>query len=319
MAKSKRTASWTWNHRALGTEGAPLVLADAAAYARWNGNDGEGPADFAELLTIGDVTAVLVDTEGGGPVTVGQAEDEVVVLMCDSDYEDAPKRLAKVLSSIASHALDEHLVGEIDVAEAIVVADGALAEKTESEDRVRLTLPAGRYVVSDGTHENDDGWETRWCRLAPPGRRKYAPRVERVAEDPVATIMARVSFATPEKEACALEDALELTQLGRPDLALELCAKASSSRRALASYTRIIALAGARDRQAAAEAVALAKAWLAPPTSADDVNQALTRARVLQAIDAALAVDQDATLSEHRARVVAAPEPEVFMPDGDTF
>lgn len=82
-------------------------------------------------------------------------------------------------------------------------------------------------------------------------------------------ILDRVSFADVKGEARALEGALELVGLGRPELALEICAKASPARRALATWNRVLALAAQQSEGAASEASALAEEWLRPADSTE--------------------------------------------------
>jgi len=96
-----------------------------------------------------------------------------------------------------------------------------------------------------------------------------------------------ISFEDAKHEAWALEAALRLVvEHARPDLALEICAKASPARRALATWTRILALAAQKDANAAKEATALAEEWLRPADSLESASQVLPRAHVLRAIDA---------------------------------
>ena len=77
----------------------------------------------------------------------------------------------------------------------------------------------------------------------------------------------------------------------------------------------MLALASQQGDAAAREAAALAEEWLRPADSAEHPNQVLPRGHVLRTLDAAGA---DACL---RARVAAAPEPDVFVADagGDFF
>lgn len=307
---TKKKAPLAWTRCAASTEGSPIVVADMPTFVRRAGNV-EGAAEYVDI----DDGAVLLDTEGGGPADVAFNDDELIVLLASGDFEDAPKKLAKLVKGIEGEKYTEYLVGTIAIAGDLVVDDSASA----GDEEPAFTVPrkAGTYVVVEG-HYDDDG-EARWCRIMAESvvaarRKKYAKRPTPAPVDPVEEELAGLSFDTPKEEAWALEAALRIVELGRPDIALEICAKASSARRALASWTRVLALAAQGDEAAAKEATALAEEWLRPADSAEHANQVLPRAHILRALDAAGA-------PELRARVVSAPEPDVFMSDagGDFF
>jgi hypothetical protein len=179
--------------------------------------------------------------------------------------------------------------------------------------------PPGSYVLVEGSNQDDDGWEARWCRIVSKTDKVYERRPAIPIDDPVDAILKRVSFAGQKEEARALESALELIELGRADLALELSEKASPDRAALATWTRVMALAAQRDSRVSVEALALAQAWLRPATSATSPNQALPRGHVLRALDAVLAIGADVKLTAIRTEVELAPEPDVYMDHGDAF
>jgi hypothetical protein len=343
VAKKARakTAQWNWVRHAIGTEGAPVLVADLEVYEAWRGNQGASPTDYQRLVMdhgYGDPAGVvpfgakavgLIDSDGGGPVDIGWSDDETLIVQYVGDYEEQPKRLTKLVKAIESGKLPEFLVGEIELSAALVIADSALEAPSGSmasdeagpvaTNRFRVPRRGGRYVLVEGRYEEDDGLEATWCRLVPRGKGNYRERPKPTPDDPVALILERLSFEDPKEEARSLEAALELVRLGRPEVALEICAKASPARRVLAAWTRIFALAAQRDEKARAEAMDLARSWLSPATSADATNQALPRASVLRAIEAALGVEEAAALREMHRRVSDAPEPEVFVPDGGDF
>ncbi len=299
----KDTASFTWGRRVASTEGSPIVVADLETFSARAGNV-EGAAHDVDL----DEGAVLLDTNGGGPADVGVSDDEVIVLLTSSDFDDEPKRLAKLVKAIEREKYPEYLVGTIEPKGDLVVDDSAHDPASGSKPAFVVPWKPGRYTVVEG-HYDEEGGEARWCRITPLGRKEYARRPAEAPRDPVQEILARVSLSGPKEEARALEAALELIALGRPDLALEICAKSSAARRALAAWTRVLALASQQGDAAAREAAALAEEWLRPADSAEHPNQVLPRGHVLRALDAARA---DAGL---RARVAAAPEPDVFVAD----
>lgn len=302
MATKKKASAFTWSRRVVSTEGTPIVVADVATFAKRAG-EVEGAAEHVDI----DDGAVLLDTEGGGAADVGVSEDDVIVLLTTSDFDDEPKKLAKLTKALEGEKYPEYLVGTIELTGELVVDDAANADKPA------FTLPrkAGRYTVVEGFFDEDG--EARWCRLVPEGRKTYAKRPPAPSEDPIERELARVSFAGPKEEARALEAALRIVDLGRPDIALDLCAKASPARRALASWTRILALAAQKSEAAPREAIALAEEWLRPADSVEHASQVLPRAHVLRALDAAGA---DPAL---RDRVATAPEPDTFVPDGGDF
>ena len=116
--KTTRTASTCkWVRNAVGTEGAPLLICDLDVYNHWRGADGESPTDYqrvvldggyadpADIVDFGSQKISLLDTDGGGLVDIGWDEADVLVLKLDADYEDAPKRLAKLVKRIESRTL----------------------------------------------------------------------------------------------------------------------------------------------------------------------------------------------------------------------
>jgi hypothetical protein len=310
---TKKGAAFTWSRKVVGTEGTPILVADARAFASRSGDEGDGPAAFVDVLGDGASAVVLLDTEGGGAADVGWDETDTIVLLATSDFDDAPKQRDKLVKAIETAKHPEYLVGEIALAGDLVVEDGA-AKGSESP-AFRLPRAPGRYTVVEG-HVEGDG-EARWCRITPVGRKAYARRPSAPKVDPVEAELARISFATPIAEARALEAAVRLIGLGRPELALEICAKASPARRALAAWTRVMALAAQRDAAARDEVSALATQWLAPADSAEHASQVVPRAQLLQAIDVVSKLGSDGALDALRGRVVSAPEPEVFVPEGD--
>jgi hypothetical protein len=182
-----------------------------------------------------------------------------------------------------------------------------------------LPRAPGRYTVVEG-HFDGDGEEARWCRITPHGKKTYHRRPPNPTVDPVQAVLERISFSDPIAEARTLEYAVELIELGRPELALELCAKASEGRRVVAAWTRILALAALKDLAAEREAIALADAWLTPADSVLAANQVLPRAQLLRAMDAAaVVVEKSMALAAVRAKVAAAPEPDVFVAGGGDF
>jgi hypothetical protein len=343
MARTRKAsgAKLQWLDDVLGTEGAPVLVADAAVYRRWRGGTGTAPTDYdrvvleggyrdpADVVPFDSDAIALMDSDGGGPVAIGWNEDELIVLMCDGDYDEDETRKARLLKAIASRKYAEYIAGELSVAKGVVVADSALvgtgAEIAEGEpspagaNRFFVPRPQGIYVLLEGQHEEQDGSESRWCRLLPKREETYQRRPEEPERDPVAEIVDRLSFADPKQEARALESAIELVQLGRPDLALDICAKASPDRHVLVAWTRVLALAAQGDPSAAREGIALAESWLSPAGSPLATNQTLSRADVLRALDAVLDRDGRPDVQSARARVAAAPEPEVFIPEGDAF
>ena len=94
MARNKR-ASFTWSRRVASTEGSPIVVADIETFNARAGNV-EGAAEDVDI----DEGAVLLDTNGGGPADVGVSDDEVIVLLASSDFDDEPKSLAKLVKAI---------------------------------------------------------------------------------------------------------------------------------------------------------------------------------------------------------------------------
>lgn len=326
-----------WFTGAVGCEGTPLLYADRGAYDHWRGVDEhDGANDYqrvvveegftlpTEIVMHDGVAIGLLDSEGDVTFDVGCDEREVVALGAYVD-EDDPKRAERTRAAVAAKKKHpEYLVGALEIgprglvlansgasSAAIADIDGGDA-RSLGRDHFFVPLPAGRYVVLEG-RDGEDDYSAWWCRILPASKKKYAKRPTPQPSDPVADIMARVSFKDAVAEARALEDALELVTLGRAELALSLCDRASSDRRWLAAFTRVIALAATKDARAAGEASAVAEAWLRPADSRQAANQMLTRAQVLRALDAAGA---DAEL---RARVVAAPEPDVFIDGGVDF
>lgn len=53
--------------------------------------------------------------------------------------------------------------------------------------------------------------------------------------------------------------------------------------------------------------------WLAPPTSQHSINQVVSKQRLLAVLSGLAGVD------DLRAQVAAAPEPDMFVPEGDFF
>lgn len=305
----RRPPAFSWSRRAASTEGSPIVVADLETFTARAGNV-EGAADDVDI----DEGAVLLDTNGGGPADVGIRDDELIVLLASSDFDDEPKLLAKLLKAIEGEKYPEYLVGTIEPKGDLVVDDSANDPASGAKPALVVPWKAGRYTVVEG-HYDEEGGEARWCRITPHGRKEYAKRPAKAPRDPVQEILARISVAGPKEEARALEAALELIALGRADLALEISAKASAARRALATWTRVLALASQKDDSAAREATALAEEWLRPADSTEHPNQVLPRGHVLRALDAAGAG------ADLRARVAGAPEPDVFVADtgGDFF
>ncbi len=296
----------------------PVLIADAATWLRWQGT-GEPQVSFDSLEGV--VGVVEIDgrvvapcTSEGQAFEVGVGRTEVVV----------------VHGSHAAVGGEEFLAGELEVVDGLVIGDSwavgselTLPVKAKAPVSIGhlvffVPLKAGRYVVLEGRSEDD---EVAWYRIlrgkaADHARRPDAASQQASAEKEVAGIMARVSFADERKEARALEEARRLIELGRADLALELCDRASPQRATLANLTRVFALRALGRADAAVLATSLAEAWLAPATAADSVNQVLPRRQLLEALDAVAASDVAAV----RARVAAAPEPDVFVSDdGDSF
>lgn len=330
MAAKKKTGQppLTWTRSIVTTEGTPVIMAGPEVYRKRTGDEGDGPAEYVEVSAFGDDSVIFLDTEGGGAVDVGYNDTETVVVVASSDFVDEPKKFAKLVNAIETAKYPEYFVGELELAEGLIIADGAssgvalpgtLPTKPGSlGEQYYLPRARGRYTVVEG-HVEGDG-EARWCRLTPHGTKTYRRRPPERRLDPVQSALARISFENAIAEARSLEVALELVELGRADLAIEVCAKASVARRALASWTRVVALAAQQNRAAQEEAVVLAESWLTPATSADATNQALPRNQLLRAIDAAIAIGDDARLAAVRAKVVASPEPDAFVPDtGDFF
>lgn len=329
--KASKAASFTWANAVVGMEGTPLLLADAPVYRRRTGDEGDGPADVVDVVDFGEHHVVLLDTEGGGSADVGYSDEETLVVLATSDITDDPKKRAKLAKRIEAKKDPEYLVGEIELTVGLVVADGASSGADAPEvlgaeagpvggGRWFLPRAPGRYTVVEGHFDGDGDGEARWCRITPHGSAAYVRRPAEVKKDPVEEVLARISFDTPVTEARALEAALTLVELGRPDLALDVCAKASEARRALASWTRIFALAAQKAPAAQEEAIALAASWLAPASDATAPNQVLPRPQFLRALGAAAAQGENAALAAIRAKVEAAPEPEVFVAEtGDFF
>lgn len=326
MAAKKATA-FTWMRNVVFTEGAPLVVADPIVYRTRTGDEGDGPSDFVEVVATDAGKLILLDTDGGGGVDVGWSDRELVVVLAPSDFEDA-KAFAKLAKRIEGAKKAEYLAGDLEVTSGLVVADSALSGAVlpdalpTTAGAVAKTGPwflpraAGRYTVVEGHFEDE---LVTWCRLVPYGTATYLPRPKEDPVDPVQRVLDRISFADAVREARALEDALELVSLGRPDLALDVCAKASPARAALASWTRILALTAMKDRAAQSEARTLASKWLAPADSASSANQVLPRKQLERALEAAAALGPDPALDALRTKIAAAPEPEVFVAGGDDF
>ncbi len=308
MARGKKV-SFRWSRRVVSTEGSPIVVADLETFHARAGSV-EGAGDDVDI----DEGAVLLDTNGGGPVDVGVSDDEVIVLLASSDFDDDPKSFAKLLKAIESERYPEYLVGTIEPKGDLVVDDAANGRASGSKPAFLLPWKAGRYTVVEGHYDEEHG-EARWCRIMLPGRREYAKRPAETPRDPVEEILERVSFVGPKEEARSLEAALELIALGRADLALEIAGKASAARRALATWTRVLALASQKNDAAVREATALAEEWLRPADRAEHPSQVLPRSHVLRALDVAGAG------ADLRVRVAGAPEPDVFVADtgGDFF
>lgn len=333
-----------WVSDAVFTEGSPVLLAGARLYAGWSGAAAGKAGDYQRVVLDGGVpdpagvvgcrgaSVALVDTEGGRNFDVGVTPHDVVLVDIGVDS----KRRARLRKQVDRGTMPEFFVGELDIDGGIVIADSALngvvvpadgraldtetasAPRTLAPNQLFVARPKGHYVLLEGALDDDDDGDNRWFRLvqamsgATYDRRPPAP-----SQDKVEYMLARMSFASPVEEARALEIALELIALGRPDLAIEASAKASDDRKALANWTRILALAAQRSPLAEAECRELTEWWLAPADSTRAANQMLLRAQIVRALDSVLSISPSPALSALRARVVDAPEPTVFLASGD--
>ncbi len=327
-----------WFLNAAGVrERAPLLVADVAVWRNWRGTD-EPQASFDALDGVVGVVdldqrSVIAHSCEGGVFDIGVAKDEVVVLQHYASDESDSERDG-LRQALAAREKQEYLAGEIAIREGgVLIGDswqkGAELDLAKSGATPTNAAPlvffaplkAGRYLVLEGRSGDE---ETSWYRLRRGEASGYERRPEGQTEETspaaeVAGIMGCVSFEDPIKEARALGDARELIRLRRPDLALGICNQASPARRVLASWVRVFALA-ALGQDATAELTHLAGEWLAPATTAEAANQLLPRQDLLGAIDAVDAAAQSkGLLAPLRARVADAPEPEVFVPFGDSF
>jgi hypothetical protein len=172
MARNKR-ASFTWSRRVASTEGSPIVVADLETFNARAGNV-EGAAEDVDF----DEGAILLDTNGGGPADVGVSDDEVIVLLASSDFDDEPKSLAKLVKAIEGDKYPEYLVGTVEPKGDLVVDDSANDPASGSKPAFIVPWKAGRYTVVEGHYDEVRG-EARWCRITPQGRKEYAKRPPR--------------------------------------------------------------------------------------------------------------------------------------------
>jgi|GEM_PF-3763163 len=314
-----------WHTKVAGTrESAPVLIADVATWRLWRG-EAEPQDSFDAFegengpVTVVDRGTFVPCEPGGGVYEIGVGTDEVVVLQ-RYDSDDAPTSLHAALATREEFV--EYLAGEIDVTGGIVIGDAwangselSLATTPAAPKSVGhlvffVPLPAGRYLVLEG-HDEDD--ERSWYRIVRGNATSYASRLHSPEHDERKQIMARVSFADPKKEVRALEDARRLVTIGRPDLALQLCERASPERAILAGHVRIFALVELEPEHAGTLAISLAGRWLAPAKSVNSANQVLGRNQIMEALEV---VPRTAAVRELLAQVKTAPEPEVFIADG---
>jgi len=325
-------------------ERVPVLVASPAVWRRWRG-DAESEESFASLEGV--VGPIEVDGRvvvpfgyEGGIFDVGVGKGEIVILQhLDGDEARAERYRTALARGPAKSAGDEqdlgdpaeltgYLAGELTIAEGLLVGN-SWKNGAELDARLGKTarvlepllffapLAAGTYLVLEGRSDDED---LQWYRIRKGKARDHAPRpppgVEAGSE--VAWRMARASFEDPRAEAAALETARELVELGRPDLALELCDKASPARRVFATWTRVFALA-ALDREPLAVLRPLVEEWLAPATSAEAANQTLTKKDLLAAVAAVEKTASAAAAGDLRRRLEAAPAPDVFVAEGGDF
>lgn len=320
-----------WHTSVAGArEHVPVLLADFATWRRWNGS--EEPDESFDVLQgeigVVDVAgrAIVPSELEGGAFDLGLGDGELVLLQHDVGDSGDFKALR---TTLAKRTHDEYLAGELEVDAGVVVGDPwnagcdlpAMApSKAGKVAKVGFfaPLPPGRYVVLEGRND-----VASWYRLVRGNAADYQRRpadAPKPAADPtqkkVDAILARTKFGTDKAEARALEAARELVALGRSDAALAICDRVGPSRQKLAQWTRIFALATAKQ-DAITPLRALATEWLAPPTAADSANQVLTRKNMLEAIDAVQTSGAD--VAELRQEIASAPEPEIFVAGGDDF
>lgn len=328
-----------WFSSAAGVrERVPVLIADVAVWKRWKG-DGENASSFDSLEGVVGPTEVggrvLVPFElDGGVFDVGVGKDEVVVLQHhdgeESTFADWRRALGK---PAGKREHEEFLAGELTVSAGVVIGDSwSNGKQLDAEKLGKAACPieplvffaplaSGTYLVLEGCSDDED---VRWYRLRKgkaasyerrPPSREESPEESRASE--VRDIMQRARFGDERQEARALEDALRLVELGRPDLALALCDQASPARRVLAGWTRLFALA-ALERPIVEPLTKLVEEWLSPPASSESANQVLTQQNILDLLDAATRAQHD--VGALRQRVASAPSPDVFVSgDADFF
>ena len=95
--KKKAVSPCTWARGVVGSEGLPIVVADAPVARRRTGDEEDGPC--APVDVVEKENLVLLDTEGGGAADLGWDDEDALVVLATSDFDDATK-FAKLTKAI---------------------------------------------------------------------------------------------------------------------------------------------------------------------------------------------------------------------------
>ncbi len=344
MTNRRKAIRWFPETIGLPHPSVPMLIADSQTWAAWRGsNEPEEITDAfdGELGVVevgGSSWACMGYTGGEFQVAVGQADVIVLQSLSCQDDEDYTQEIAMVRDDIVNRRRTEYLTGEIEVTGLLVLGDawnkGVVKGTSASEPRVidaegdgsghlfMVPLPPGRYLVLEGS--DDDDPDVIWLRFRQGNPQDYQTRPEKEEEaeesERVCELLhelehVRISGKNFESERSKVAIVRELIELGGAKSIEERCNELTSNNPFFATWLQVLLLS-ATEGNAASLLEELAREWLTPASSAEAANQVLTRKQLLEGFSA---VPTTTTLEKLRKQVEAAPEPEVFVPDGDFF
>lgn len=328
---------WTAKPVELPHPSVPVLLNTPSAWALWAGRSTDeetlGALEGAcGAVTIDDVAWAVLEGEQG-VFHLGVNGNEVVLLT----WFGPARKLAAHKAKLAAGGLDEFLTGVLDVVDGLVLGNAwtrgwtveapKVPKKVKQGDESLFVVPlaSGRYVVLEGHDEACE--ESRWLRILPGDLAAYVtrPKAEPREIDP-ADLAREIlhEIETPRvtgKQLVAATSTFDhikrIVALDQRSMIAQRIMALSTSRPAYARWLDVL-LRAATGADAVDRLSELATEWLAAPTSTHSANQHISRIELLSAFDALEAVGVQ-TLAPLRAKVEAAPQPDVFVEEGDFF
>lgn len=321
---------WTADPASSPHPSVPILVSTREAWKTWTGRamDEDAFGDLEGVVGVAEVAGApraALPAEEQGAFHLGIGDDEVVLL----HWFGSGKGLAARKKSLAARDEEEYLAGVLDVSDALVIGDAWTSgwaleapkkpgKTTQGEDSLfAVPLPAGRYVVLEGT----DDEEARWLRIRRGDPASYTPRppdgprAPSPAERAAALLHEILTPKLAGKNVVAtstLEKVKEIVTLDQAALLEKKVDELASTRPAYAQWLGILTRA-AKGEDATADLKRLTEEWLAPATSTKSANQHLGKAELIEAFAIV------SGLADLKTKVENAPPPDVFVEEGDFF